>query len=101
MPRFASGAPSTDISLRAFLGRSMGTGTRVGTPIHQRYAPMFSTCSKMQPTNWPRLEEPFHRTLARNVTIAIVVAGMVALMKHDLSVFLPVAALALWPSLGG
>jgi hypothetical protein len=55
----------------------------------------------MQPTSWPRIEEPFHRTLARNAAIAIVVAGIVALVRHDLRAFLPVAALALWPSLGG
>jgi hypothetical protein len=39
--------------------------------------------------------------LARNAAIAIVVAGIVALVRHDLRAFLPVAALALWPSLGG
>src|SRR4030095_12918612 len=44
--RFASGVPSADIGFRVFVGRFMGTGTRVGTPIHRRYAPMFSICSK-------------------------------------------------------
>jgi hypothetical protein len=55
----------------------------------------------MQPTSWPRIEESFYHTLARNIAIAIVVAGIVALVRHDLGALLPVAALALWPSLGG
>jgi hypothetical protein len=51
--------------------------------------------------NWPRIEEPFHRTLARNVTIATVVAAVLTVLRHDFTWFLPVTALALWPSLGG
>src|SRR5207248_8325205 len=47
IPRFASGVPSTDIGFPVFVGRFMGTGTRVGTRIHPKYAPMFSTCSKI------------------------------------------------------
>ncbi|MGH8092225.1 MAG: hypothetical protein ACREIF_01960 [Chthoniobacterales bacterium] len=39
--------------------------------------------------------------LVRNVAIAIAVAGIVAFMRHDRQAFLPVAMLALWPSLGG
>src|SRR6266487_4589515 len=46
IPRFASGVPSRDIGFPLFVGRSMDIGTRVGTPIHHRYGPMFSTCSK-------------------------------------------------------
>lgn len=58
--------------------------------------------SRMQTTsNWPRIEEPFRRTLARNVTIAIGVAAMFALFRHNVRAFLPVVTLALWPSLGG
>jgi hypothetical protein len=45
-PRFAGGAPGTDIGFPIFVGRFMGTGTRVGTPIRQRYAPRYSTCLK-------------------------------------------------------
>src|SRR5204862_8288479 len=51
IPRFASGVPSTDIGFPVFVGRFMGTGTRVGTPIHRKYAPMFSTCSKITRAN--------------------------------------------------
>jgi len=47
------------------------------------------------------MEEPLHRTLARNVTIAASVAAVFTLVRHDFKSFLPVAALALWPSLGG
>lgn len=49
----------------------------------------------------PRVEEPFHRTLARNLTIAAVVGAAFALLRRDLTLLPPVAALALWPSLGG
>ena len=55
----------------------------------------------MPSSNWPRMEEPFRLTLARNATIATVVAAVLALLRHDPGAFLPVAALALWPSLGG
>ena len=51
--------------------------------------------------NWPRIEEPFYRTLARNLAIAVVVATVFAFVRHDLSRFLPIVVLALWPSLGG
>ena len=46
-------------------------------------------------------EEPFRRTLARNVAIAVSVSAMFALVRHDAKGFLPVLVLALWPSLGG
>ena len=52
-------------------------------------------------TNWPRFEEPFRRALARNVALATVVGAGLALQRHDLKLLLPVAALALWFSLGG
>jgi hypothetical protein len=56
----------------------------------------------MQTSNrWSRIEEPFGRTLARNVTIAILVGAVLALLRHDFKGFLPVVLLALWPSLGG
>lgn len=51
--------------------------------------------------SWPRFEEPFRRTLVRNVAIAAVVGAVLALLRHDLRLLLPSAALALWPSLGG
>ena len=48
-----------------------------------------------------RFEEPFRRTLARNVAIAAVAGLAFALESHDPRVLLPAAALALWFSLGG
>jgi hypothetical protein len=52
-------------------------------------------------SRWPRFEEPFRHTLARNVALAAVVGAVLALLGHDLKLLLPLAALALWPSLGG
>src|SRR5213592_3473711 len=52
-------------------------------------------------TSWPRFEEPFRRALARNVALAAVVGAVLALQRHDLKLLLPLAALALWFSLGG
>jgi len=45
--------------------------------------------------------EPFRRALARNVALAAVVGMGLALQRHDRKLLLPVAALALWFSLGG
>jgi len=50
---------------------------------------------------WPRVEEPFGRTLARNVAIAVAVGALVALACHAARRTLPTAAFALWFSLGG
>jgi len=52
-------------------------------------------------TGWPRFEEPFGRALVRNVALAAVVGAVLALQRHDLGLLLPLAALALWFSLGG
>ena len=52
-------------------------------------------------TSWPRFEEPLRRTLARTVALAAVVGAVLALQRHDLKLLLPLAALALWFSLGG
>ena len=52
-------------------------------------------------TDWPRFEEPLRRTLARNVTVAAVVGAALALRGQNPRSFLPLAALALWPALGG
>ncbi|SRR6266498_2199826 len=52
-------------------------------------------------TSWPRFEEPFRRTLARTVALAAIVGAVLALQRHDLKLLLPIAALALWFSLGG
>src|SRR2546421_5970122 len=52
-------------------------------------------------TGWPRVEEPFGRALVRNVALAAVVGAVLALQRHDLGLLLPLAALALWFSLGG
>jgi hypothetical protein len=48
-----------------------------------------------------RFSEPLRRTLARTVSIAVVVGAAFALLRHDLSVFLPLTVLALWITLGG
>jgi len=45
--------------------------------------------------------EPLRRTLVRNVSLAAGVGALLALQRHSLKSFLPVAALALWFSLGG
>jgi len=52
-------------------------------------------------TSWPRFEEPFRRTLARTVALAGVVGAVLALQRHEPKLLLPLAALALWFSLGG
>src|SRR5256886_10211029 len=44
---------------------------------------------------------PLRRTLARNVALAASVGVVFALQRHSLRLVLPVAALALWFSLGG
>ncbi len=48
-----------------------------------------------------QFEEPSRRTLARNVALAAGVGVVFALQRHSLRLVLPVAALALWFSLGG
>ena len=52
-------------------------------------------------TSVSRFEEPLRRTLVRNVSLAAGVGALLALQRHSLRWFLPVAALALWFSLGG
>src|SRR3989442_13502691 len=47
----ARGALNVDTDVRLFLGRSMGTGRRVGILIRQRYALMSSICLTMQRAN--------------------------------------------------
>src|SRR5256885_3222518 len=47
----ARGALNMDSDVRLLLGRSMGTGRRVGIPIRQRYALMSSICLTMQRAN--------------------------------------------------
>jgi hypothetical protein len=49
----------------------------------------------------PPFTEPLWRTLARNLAIAAAVGGAFALVRHDFKLLLPLAALALWFSLGG
>src|SRR5262245_58939558 len=49
----------------------------------------------------PTDEESFPRMVVRNVAIATAVSAAVTLPRHDYKSFLPVAALALWPSFGG
>lgn len=48
-----------------------------------------------------RFSEPLRRTLARTVSIAVVVGTAFALLRQDLTAFLPVTVLALWITLGG
>src|SRR5437870_13810900 len=52
-------------------------------------------------SSWPRFAEPFRRALARNVALAAVAGAVLALQRHNLGLLLPIAALALWFSLGG
>ena len=46
-------------------------------------------------------QEPLRRTLVRNVALAAGVGVVFALQRHRLALLLPIAALALWFSLGG
>jgi hypothetical protein len=55
----------------------------------------------MPSSSWSRFEEPFRRTLARNVMIAAAVGVVLAFYRRDLTVLLPATALAIWFSLGG
>ena len=56
----------------------------------------------MQPsTSANQAEEPLRRTLVRNVALAAGVGVVIALQRHRLRLLLPIAALALWFSLGG
>jgi hypothetical protein len=48
-----------------------------------------------------RIHEPMARTIARNLTIAIVAGVAVAVFRRAPFLALPNALLALWPSLGG
>src|SRR5207237_660529 len=59
--------------------------------------------SRMQQhsTHSPRYEEPFRHTLARNLTLAAVVGVVVAFLRRDVKLLLPVTTLALWFTLGG
>jgi hypothetical protein len=50
---------------------------------------------------WPRVEEPIRRTLARNLAIAIVAGVVFAAVRRAPFLALPGTLLALWPSLGG
>src|SRR5256885_15547106 len=52
-------------------------------------------------TSASQFEEPLRRTLARNVTLAASVGVVLAVQRHSLRLLLPIAALALWFSLGG
>lgn len=52
-------------------------------------------------TEWPRVEEPLGRVLRRTVGIALVIGGVFALRTHHVRILLPMALVALWPSLGG
>jgi hypothetical protein len=50
---------------------------------------------------WTPFREPFARTLARNVAIAVILGAALAIRQRDLALVLPNSALALWFSLGG
>ena len=47
------------------------------------------------------LREPLRRTVARNVALAVGFGVVFALQRHRLRLLFPIAALALWFSLGG
>jgi|SRR5580658_173786 hypothetical protein len=55
----------------------------------------------MPSERWLRVDEPILRTIARNVTIAIVAGAAIALLRRAPWLALPGTLLALWPSLGG
>ena len=56
----------------------------------------------MQPnSNWTPFREPIGRTLARNISIAVVVGAALAFWKHNVGLWAPFSALAIWFSLGG
>ncbi len=57
--------------------------------------------SMQSSSRWFRFEEPFRRTLARNIIVAAVVGIVFAFQRHDLKLLLPVTTLAMWFSLGG
>jgi hypothetical protein len=50
---------------------------------------------------WPRKRESISRTLARNLTIALVAGVTISLVRRQLFLAPPETLLALWPSLGG
>ena len=50
---------------------------------------------------WQRVEEPLGQVLRRTVGIALAVGAVLALRTHRLRTLVPMAAVALWPSLGG
>src|SRR6188768_3357492 len=52
-------------------------------------------------TEWQRVEEPLGRVLRRTIGIALVIGAVFALRTHHLRTLLPMAVVALWPSLGG
>jgi hypothetical protein len=51
--------------------------------------------------SWPPVREPFSKTLTRNVAIALVVGGALALRARSPSQLLPSSLNALWFTLGG
>jgi len=52
-------------------------------------------------TEWERVEEPLGSTLRRTVGIALAIGALFAFRSHHLRTLLPMAVVALWPSLGG
>src|SRR5690349_12319063 len=52
-------------------------------------------------TEWQRVEEPLGRVLRRTIGIALVIGAVFALRTHHVRILLPMAVVALWPSLGG
>ena len=50
---------------------------------------------------WTHVQEPFPRTLSRNVALAVVVGLALALKSQNLKLLPALATLALWFSLGG
>jgi hypothetical protein len=55
----------------------------------------------VQSDRWVREEEPIHRTLRRNLAIAVTAGVAVAVAGRAAFLVLPWTLLALWPSLGG
>src|SRR2546423_13490176 len=75
MQPFASGAPGMDTGVRVFPGRFTVTGRRVGIPIRQRYARMFSICFTTQRANKTRNQ--IKKTTMKRLILAVVSVGLI------------------------
>src|SRR5207302_9885057 len=75
MQPFASGVPGMGTGVRVFPGRFTVTGRRVGIPIRQRYARMFSICFTTQRANKTRNQ--IKKTTMKPLILAVVSVGVI------------------------